>query len=91
MNRDLELKKLTEENGELIQECMKTSLWGLDNFNPKTEKTNREAMVTEMGDVLCHLKRTANVLGIGWDEIQKRSLVKNEKVNKYHYGEQNGK
>jgi len=32
------------------------------------------------------LKRTANVLGIGWDDIQERSLVKNVKVNKYHYG-----
>jgi len=86
MNIDLELKKLAEESGELVQACMKNSIWGYDIYSPKNKCFNVDLMIEEMGDVLCHLKRTANVLGIGWDEIQTRSLVKNVKVNKYHYG-----
>jgi len=87
VDSEVELKKLAEECGELTQACMKTSIWGVDNFNPKTEKYNGESMTEEMGDLLCHLKRTANALGISWDDIQQRSFVKNDKVNKYHYGE----
>ncbi len=88
MKTELELHKLTEECGELIQICMKVLTWGKDSYSPKNEAYNTELMIEEMGDVLCHLKRTTNALNLSWDSIQKRSLVKNEKVNKYHYGEE---
>jgi len=87
MDVQLELKKLAEECGELIQIAMKVSIWGIGNHNPDTGIENEEALVKEMGDVLCHLKRVANVYDISWDRIQQRSSVKNNKVNKYHYGE----
>ncbi len=90
MNDDLELKKLAEECGELVQICMKVLTWGIDSYSPKNSKYNADLMIEEMGDVLAHLKRTTNVLGISWNDIQKRSYIKNEKVNKYHYGEEEG-
>ncbi len=84
MDEELEMKKLAEECGELVQILMKTSIWGLHNFNPKTGIVNEDALVDEMGDVLCHLKRVANSLNISWDKIQQRSYTKNSEYNKQH-------
>ena len=88
MDSEIEIKKLAEECGELVQILMKTSIWGIHNNNPKTNQFNGERLMEEMGDVLCHLKRVANVYQIGWDRIQRQSHLKNTKVNKYHYKEE---
>lgn len=84
MDENIELNKLAEECGELIQIAMKVDMDV--RFTGIVSGKKRAHLLEEMGDVLCHLKRAANVLGIGWDELQQRSAVKNEKVNKYYYG-----
>ncbi len=86
MDTELELQKLAEECGELVQACMKNVIWGYDNFSPKHGVYNVDLLIEEMGDVLCHIKRTVNAIGIDWDQVEERARVKAVKVNKYHYG-----
>jgi len=87
VDEEIELLKLAEECGELVQVSTKI-LMGLRHTTYSEDRSDKLAvnLIEEMGDVLCHLKRTANALDIGWDELQISSDVKNKKVNKNYYG-----
>jgi NTP pyrophosphatase (non-canonical NTP hydrolase) len=51
------LIKLIEECSEVIQELCKAERFGLDDHNPKTKITNREAIKSEIEDVLFAIER----------------------------------
>jgi NTP pyrophosphatase (non-canonical NTP hydrolase) len=46
------LIKLIEECSEVIQACCKVDRFGLDNYHPETNITNREQINSEISDLL---------------------------------------
>jgi len=81
---DFELTKLSEECGEVVQICSKTVIWGVENFNPKTKQTNREALIEEMAQVLSHIDRVCEYLNINKEELLEEGRLKNIKMDKYY-------
>ena len=64
-----------EECGELIQECSKSIR--------KNHYYNNKELTEEVGDVMCMLELLHEYDLISWDEVDKRVLVKKDKLKQW--------
>ena len=64
-----------EECGELIQECSKSIR--------KEHYYNNKELTEEVGDVMCMIELLHEYDLISWDDIDKRVLVKKDKLKQW--------
>lgn len=75
---------LMEECAEVIQTCSKALRFGIDDINPHNNKTNRELLEEELGDLkywIEHLSFTSN--DIDPYNVQVAMEAKDSKVKNY--------
>ena len=76
MDKLQELLTITmEECGELIQACSKSIR--------KEHYHNNEKLTEEVGDVMCMIELLHEYDLISWDEVDKRVLVKKDKLKQW--------
>jgi len=76
MDKLQELLTITmEECGELIQECSKSIR--------KKHYYNNKELTEEVGDVMCMIELLHEYDLISWDEVDKRVLVKKDKLKQW--------
>src|SRR5574337_64409 len=73
------LVKLCEECSELGQASAKTQLFGIEEFNPDTGKTNRQSLEEEAADVYAILTIVETKYRLDRDAIKKRVEAKIDK------------
>lgn len=75
------LSILQEECAEVIQAVSKINRFGIDGKDMTTGITNRDALVTEVGDVIAMIYCLSTIVGfVKEDELVKASDAKIEKL-----------
>ena len=85
------LALLAEECGEVVQIVGKVLRHGYDNANPKDPEyiTNREKLVTEIGDLLVVLNYIFEAKDITEEDVEKRIEFKKVEIKKWlHHQEE---
>jgi len=73
---------LSEECGELVQACSKILRRECKDLdNPKSEYLKN--LIEEVGDVYCMIEILHEWDIISWDQLEKRSKIKKEKLKKW--------
>ena len=67
---------LSEECGEVVQECCKILRFGMT-------EDNRERLEKEIGDVMCLFEYLSDRGYIDWAEVALRVPIKQEKLTRY--------
>ena len=76
---DQNLTILSEECAEVIQVAAKVRRFGIDDYHPKEQQTNRALLQQELGDILAMidiLKANGILTDIGLEDAKKRKLGK---------------
>lgn len=71
---------LMEECAETIQAISKIQRFGLDNMNLNTNKTNRQHLTEEIGDLIAMVELLENSNIINSDEINNAKIKKFQKL-----------
>jgi NTP pyrophosphatase (non-canonical NTP hydrolase) len=74
---------LQEECAEVIQAISKINRFGIDNSKPGVEKSNRQHLEEEIGDLLAMVEILAQDLVIDTTELEKAKMAKFEKLKKW--------
>lgn len=79
------LAVLSEELGEVQQVIGKILRHGYESTNPlvKNDKTNRQKLEMELGDVMLVIRMMKQAGDLNMDTITARSITKVEKINKW--------
>lgn len=78
------LEILAEECAEVIQIKSKISRFGIDDYHPKNEMPNRQALVRELGDVLAMIDvLKANGL-FSSEQLEEARILKINKLGKWY-------
>lgn len=74
---------LSEECAEVIQAISKCHRFGLDNCKPGQEKTNRQHLEEELGDLIAMIDILTLSGTINWNPIVDAKLAKTEKLKQW--------
>jgi len=82
MNKQLkEVFDITqEEAAEVIQAVSKISRFGLDNYKPGKNQTNRQHLEEELGDLYAMIEILQEMDVVSWANIEKAAVAKKEKL-----------
>jgi NTP pyrophosphatase (non-canonical NTP hydrolase) len=82
MNKQLkEVFDITqEEAAEVIQAVSKISRFGLDNYKPGKNQTNRQHLEEELGDLYAMIEILQEMDVVSWANIEKAAEAKKEKL-----------
>ena len=72
-----------EECAEVIQAISKVFRFGVDDVHPITNKSNKDSLEEEAGDLLCMLQLMMEKGIISESNVQKASLQKRFKLEKW--------
>jgi len=71
---------LQEECAEVIQAVSKIRRFGIDNAKPGKDKTNREHLEDEIGDLYAMIDILQELDIVSWSGIEKAAEAKREKL-----------
>ena len=74
---------LSEECAEVIQAVSKCHRFGIDNRKPGQDKTNREHLVEELGDLLAMVDILVSIKTVDTLQLVKASEKKIEKLKQW--------
>jgi NTP pyrophosphatase (non-canonical NTP hydrolase) len=72
-----------EECAEVIQAISKIRRFGIDNFKPGTEYTNRQHLEEELGDMLAMIDILMINDVVSWANLHRAKRAKIEKLKKW--------
>lgn len=77
------LGKLIEECGELTAIAARCLIQGVDGINPDDQHINRIRLENELADVHAQIACTVNTLGLDFDRILDRAIIKRSMMDKW--------
>jgi NTP pyrophosphatase (non-canonical NTP hydrolase) len=69
-----------EEAAEVIQAVSKISRFGLDNYKPGKNQTNRQHLEEELGDLYAMIEILQEMDVVSWTNIEHAAKAKKEKL-----------
>ena len=87
MTTESQLKEITgilqEEGAEVIQAVSKVNRFGLDNFKPGNNKTNRQHLEEELGDLVAMINIMCETKLVNEHSIEAAARAKLEKLKQW--------
>ncbi|NDB84984.1 MAG: hypothetical protein EB127_20130 [Alphaproteobacteria bacterium] len=74
---------LQEECAEVIQAISKVFRFGIDNYKPGQDKTNRQHLEEELGDLQCMINLLIESSMVSENNIMKAEIKKHIKLEKW--------
>jgi len=72
-----------EECAEVVVAISKINRFGIDNLKPNTDKTNRQHLEDEVGDLLAMVDLMVEHSVLDWNNVELALLAKKEKLKKW--------